>query len=79
MRVIAALMVGVLAGCASPTGGKLDDVDLSHAQPACARECLAVYSTCAGHAANALGIQVSNVLDACKASLKSCGDACPRQ
>jgi hypothetical protein len=66
----------LVAGCSTPN---LDDIDTAGREPACVRQCSATYSDCAGRAGNAMGIRVSEVLSACKASMRTCVGTCPRK
>ena len=79
MRRLAILATLVLAACAISEGTRLDDIDTAGREPACVRQCSAVYSECAGRAGNAMGIRVSEVLSACKSSMRTCVGTCPRR
>lgn len=73
-----ALLLLMLAGCASPGAHAPDDFNAASKEPGCARECLAGYNTCTG------GIRQTNnrlitgdVLTACQANTRQCLSTCP--
>jgi hypothetical protein len=70
----AAILVGalaVLAGCAY----SIKDIDVTKAEPACARQCTATYSGCVS-AGNQIGSKWET-LRACREAYAACIQTCP--
>jgi hypothetical protein len=73
-EIRAAILVGVfalLAGCAY----SIKDIDVSKAEPTCARQCTASYSSCVS-AGNQIGSKWET-LRACREAYAACIQTCP--
>lgn len=67
------LLCLLLAGCAS---SDLSDIDIGHADKACARECTTAYSGCISGGPS-VGFKTETI-NACKASLRLCVKTCDK-
>ncbi len=68
--LIIALLLLAFSGCTA----SIKDVDVSQAEPDCARECTTTYSLCVSR--TAIGVPYS-LLSACKESFEKCIQTCP--
>lgn len=69
--MLAPILATMLTGCAY----SITDIDISKAQPACARECTEAYSQCAS-GGPAVGFK-TETLRACRDSYSVCISTCP--
>jgi hypothetical protein len=67
--IIASLFLA-LSGCTA----SIKDVDISQAEPDCARQCTTVYSSCVS--VTAIGVPYT-LRSACKESFEKCIQTCP--
>jgi uncharacterized protein YgiB involved in biofilm formation len=67
--IIASLFLALL-GCTA----SIKNVDISQAEPNCARQCTTAYSSCVSQ--TAIGVPYS-LMSACKDSFEKCIETCP--
>jgi hypothetical protein len=70
---IVVLFLMLFSGCAA----NIKDVDISQAEPDCARQCTAIYSSCVS-GGNTIGVPYA-LQSACKESFKKCIQTCPNK
>lgn len=68
-KFAAASLAIALAACSSY---RIDDIDLTHKEQTCARECTATYSFCVSE-----GGRNSGILRACRDAYSACVSTCP--
>lgn len=71
MRKLLLLALLPLAGCAY----SIEDIDVTKSEPACARQCTAVYSSCAAQGPT-VGFK-TETLRACREGYSACIKTCP--
>ena len=76
----AAILAIAIAGCGTPPGANIEDLDTAGRNPACVRECTRTYSGCASDATRAFGrFNQDNAMPACKSAAKVCVSTCERR
>lgn len=69
VRFATASLAIALSACSSY---RIDDIDLTHKEQTCARECTAMYSSCVSE-----GGKKAEILRACRDAYSACVSTCP--